>query len=386
MSDTTRGYVRHEHFGAVLYDPRTGRYLHVSHDATARIDADPACWPGRGPSGSDAPRQLTHIRNPRVREGVLSAPLKAFFNITKRCNLHCTHCYNSSGEPDSPELELPHVLATLRELERRGVFKVTLAGGEPLVHRDIDAILSALHGSDLWVTLITNGLRLTDRVASALAATDSMKAVTVSIDGATPEAHDQVRGPHTFARAMDGLVRLRRRFDRPVSVRVTLMQPNIDGILALPRQLVAMGIDELKVNRVNPYGRARSNPALLLDESAYAGTLEALLEECARLGLRLEVPAFKYKTTIGNQEGLCRAGEETCEIDGDGGVYPCSFCFGRFLAGHVQHGCFDDIFAALQRHSINNEWCYGCRGRGGRAEKTVGYVPKLIEVAEVLAH
>jgi MoaA/NifB/PqqE/SkfB family radical SAM enzyme len=108
-----------------------------------------------------------------------------------------------------------------------------------------------------------------------------------------------------------------------------------------------------------------------------------LAEAAAARGIRIEIPAHKYSRTPDDQIGLCRAGEETCEIDGDGEVYPCSFSFGRFSAGNVRSNSFDDIFASLQWHSINNEWCFACKGRGGKAEKVYGRPPALIESLEL---
>ena len=117
----------------------------------------------------------------------------------------------------------------------------------------------------------------------------------------------------------------------------------------------------------------------LISDGEYATARRRLFDAARENGVRVETPSYKYQREENDQVGLCRAGEETFEIDGDGRVYPCSFSFGRFCAGDVRDGNFQEIFFNLQRHSINNDWCFQCKGRGGKGEKVVGFVPQLIE-------
>jgi MoaA/NifB/PqqE/SkfB family radical SAM enzyme len=120
---------------------------------------------------------------------------------------------------------------------------------------------------------------------------------------------------------------------------------------------------------------------LLTDQEAYLTARDALLEECSMKGIDLEIPSYKYQITSNDEVGLCRAGVETFEIDGDGNVYPCSFTFGRFSMGNLVQQSLASVLKSFQHFTINNPWCYSCRGRGGTGEKTKGYVPKLVTVA-----
>jgi MoaA/NifB/PqqE/SkfB family radical SAM enzyme len=379
--------VRIEHFGGLVYNSRTARYFHIGSSDTERLRS---CAPSgtiddllKALEWSIADKGCPVIRwieNARCLPTVLSAPMKAFFNITKRCNLYCSHCYNSSGEQHSPELDFDTIVTVLEELEQRGIFKVTLAGGEPLFHPSIDAILDFLNGKALDVSIVTNGIPVSEERVQAFAACSALRSITVSIDGANAEDNDLVRGKNAFARATLGLKLIRRVFPRAVAVRVTLTRCNIERICELPQLLSEWGVSALKVNRVNPYGRAVDNPGVLLTEEEYKDARGRLQVRCEEENISLEVPSFKYQQTLSGQVGLCRAGEESMEIDGDGNVYPCSFSFGRFLAGNVRSCTFVDILSALQQHSINNEWCLSCRGRGGNGEKTIGYVPKLVQL------
>ncbi|MGJ5199639.1 radical SAM protein [Bradyrhizobium sp. HKCCYLRH1030] len=379
-------YLREEYFGGVLYDPATASYFNLGPEHVGELTEAARQQTARrhgswltGILREEQSIDLVMIRNPVARPGVLSAPLKAFFNLTKRCNLYCAHCYNSSGEPDSPELGFADIVAALEALHRHGVFKLTLAGGEPMFHRHFDDILGRLRATDLAVSIVTNGICITDDRAQLLGATASLRSVTVSLDGASPDTNDLVRGRGAFQRAVAGVRSLRRHYDRELALRITLMRSNLGETDRFAELADHLGASEIKVNSINPYGRAIGRDDLLIGNAEYVAARDRLAAAARRHGLPIEVPAHKYQRDANDQVGLCRAGEETCEIDGDGRVFPCSFSFGRFCAGNLAALPFTEILRTLQQHSIDDPWCLGCKGRGGKAEKVYGRVPKLVE-------
>ena len=62
----------------------------------------------------------------------LNSPLIVWFEVTRKCNLLCTHCYIDAGRPRANELSFEEVIEVLDDLKRLGVFSLVLAGGEPL--------------------------------------------------------------------------------------------------------------------------------------------------------------------------------------------------------------------------------------------------------------
>jgi MoaA/NifB/PqqE/SkfB family radical SAM enzyme len=272
-------------------------------------------------------------------------------------------------------------MSTLERFQHHGVMKVTLAGGEPLYHSRILQILEEVRALDIDLSLITNATLMTETVADAIAKTPNLRSVTASLDGATPEENDAVRGRGVFERTVAGVRLLRQRYDRKLTLRMTVMRSNFPSIRQMPALLGELGIQELKINRLNPYGRAAGRSDLLLSDDEYRRARDQLYENAIRFGVRMEVPSFKYQIDKDGLIGLCRAGEETCEVDADGSVFPCSFAGGRFLAGTVKDHTFTDILRNLQMHSINNDYCYSCRGRGGAGEKPIGFVPHLVQLS-----
>jgi len=387
-------YIRREYFGGVAYNAMTAEYFRLtesqrrvllaqasslSEDQQRTQDSALERLTG-SPATSSQPFEIREVSSETFHTERMSAPLKSFFNITKRCNLFCQHCYNDSGHESSPELELRYVRSTLLSLQRLGTFKVTLAGGEPLFHSRFEEVLETCESTDLCVTIVTNGICLNERRARTLGSSRNLRSITVSLDGATASDNDHVRGEGAFKNAMRGLQLLRAHYQGELCIRISLMQSNVERVEQLADLASHLGIREIKVNSVNSYGRAVGRTDLLLADEEYRKARDRLASRAQALGVRVEVPAQKYRVDEAGQLGLCRSGEETCEIDADGSVFPCSFSFGRFNAGNVRTSDFAQIIHNLQAHTINNPFCYACKGRGGAAEKVFGTVPPMIRV------
>ncbi|SEF97538.1 Radical SAM superfamily enzyme, MoaA/NifB/PqqE/SkfB family [Nonomuraea solani] len=133
-----------------------------------------------------------------------AAPDEVIWDVTYACPLRCVHCYSESGRRPSRRLsdaDMLRVTDAIVAMRPRGV---AIAGGEPLLIRDIAEIAGRMTGAGLDVVLYTGGWPMTRDLALRLAGFGAR--VVVSVDGATPETHDRIRGRKgSFARAMRAL-------------------------------------------------------------------------------------------------------------------------------------------------------------------------------------
>src|SRR5688500_19464615 len=147
----------------------------------------------------------------------LDAPICLTWELTYACNLACRHCLSSSGRRDPGELTTAEAKAVIDELERMQVFYVNIGGGEPTIRPDFWELVDYATAHHVGVKFSTNGVRITPEVATRLAASargfggvpqSGYVDVQISIDGATAEVNDAVRGEGSFAvavRAMENL-------------------------------------------------------------------------------------------------------------------------------------------------------------------------------------
>lgn len=179
-----------------------------------------------------------------------------------RCNLACQHCFNASGprDPWLAPLDAAVVRRAIAEAETLGVREFYFTGGEPFVHPDLLPLLEAALAV-APTTVLTNGVLIdaptADRLAAIAAASPYSLELRISLDGATAEENDAVRGRGTFVRA---LAAIRRLADRGLYPIVTATAPAGSTALyeRLRARLVEAGVDRprIKLLPMLPVGRA----------------------------------------------------------------------------------------------------------------------------------
>src|SRR2546421_10064965 len=117
------------------------------------------------------------------------------WNLTRRCNLECAHCYISAGPSESAaaELETAECLAIVGQLLAVNPAPLLiLSGGEPLLRQDLGEIAGYASAKGATVVVGTNGALLTDERIAAL--TDAgVRGGAVSVDSLRPSYHDNFR-------------------------------------------------------------------------------------------------------------------------------------------------------------------------------------------------
>ena len=158
----------------------------------------------------------------------LIPPLLLHYYITERCNGRCAFCEIWRG-PAGPPARLADVAANLREAARLGVRFVDFTGGEPLLHPELPQMLRLAKSEKLRTTLTTNGLLYPQRSAELAGLVDFLH---FSLDAATAEAHDQLRGISVFAEVMKSIDRARQLGEKP-DILFTALPENLHHLSAL---------------------------------------------------------------------------------------------------------------------------------------------------------
>ena len=131
----------------------------------------------------------------------LDAPICLTWELTYACNLACSHCLSSSGRRDPRELSTEECKRVIDELQRMQVFYVNIGGGEPTVRSDFWELLDYATSHDVGVKFSTNGIKIEAEAAARIAA-NSYVDIQISIDGATADVNDAVRGRGSYDTAV----------------------------------------------------------------------------------------------------------------------------------------------------------------------------------------
>ena len=275
----------------------------------------------------------------------LSSPICLTWELTYACNLACVHCLSSSGRRDPRELTTAEAKELIDTLQRMQVFYVNIGGGEPTVRADFWDLVDYSIAHRVGVKFSTNGIKLDAPAARRLAASDYID-VQISLDGATADVNDAVRGIGSYETAIRAMANLAAAGVRGFKVSVVMTRHNVSQLDAF-KQLADDHGAQLRLTRLRPSGRgADAWPEL----HPTAGQQRELYDWLAAHGEQvLTGDSFFHLSPYGQPLpglNMCGAGRVVCLIDPVGDVYACPFAIHEtFLAGNVrQPGGFETVW------------------------------------------
>ena len=201
------------------------------------------------------------------------------WNLIRRCNLRCKHCYSISTDKDFPgELSTDEVFKVMDDLKAFRVPALILSGGEPLLRPDIFEISRRAKELGFYVGLSSNGTLINDENIEDIAAT-GYDYVGISIDG-IGKTHDMFRRREGgFEESMNG-IRLCRERDLKVGLRFTMIQDNAEELPRILDLLDEEGIERFYFSHLNYAGRGNHNRK---DDAVFQQTrktMDFLFERC----------------------------------------------------------------------------------------------------------
>ena len=180
------------------------------------------------------------------------------WNLVRRCNLNCIHCYSLSADVDFPgELTTAQVLEVMADLRAFGVPVLILSGGEPLLRPDIFDIARRAKALGFYVGLSSNGTLIDENNIDAIAAV-GFDYVGISLDG-LGETHDRFRRRQgAFDASLSG-IRLCVNAGIKVGLRFTLTQDNAHDLPGLLDLMEAEQVEKFYLSHLNYGGRGNRN-------------------------------------------------------------------------------------------------------------------------------
>ncbi|HUL50546.1 MAG TPA: radical SAM protein [Gemmatimonadales bacterium] len=301
------------------------------------------------------------------------------WNLTRRCNLECAHCYISAGPAESAtdELDTAACLRVVDELlEINPAPLVILSGGEPLLREDLATIARYAVKRGATVVIGTNGTLLTQaRIAQLKEA--GVRGFAVSVDSLRPSYHDNFRhGRGALVDTQAAIERLRReRLDFIVQTTVTTgNRTELERIVAWSAE---QGAVSFNCYFLVPTGRGTrlsdlspaEYEAVLADlarwQGEYRGTM-LVRAKCAPHFMR-HVHARDPESPILNYETRCPCGTQYCRVTPDGKLTPCPYL--PEVAGDLRTESFGAIwresplFRQLREGQLGGK-CGACEYRG----------------------
>jgi PqqA peptide cyclase len=217
--------------------------------------------------------------------GEITPPLALLAELTHRCPLRCPYCSNPLElERAGAELDQASWQRVLSEAAALGVLQVHFSGGEPLVRRDLAALVRHAGAIGLYSNLITSGVLL-DRARLAELVEAGLEHVQLSFQDAEAASADRIAGladAHPKKLAAAALV---REAGLPLTVNAVMHRQNLERLPDMIELALKLGAGRLEVAHVQYYGWALANRRALLPTEAQLERATAIVAE-ARLRLK----------------------------------------------------------------------------------------------------
>ncbi len=252
--------------------------------------------------------------------------------LTERCNLKCRHC--AVPEEDSPagdELDMVTWRRFVRHCVEGGVRSLVISGGEALLRPEAVDLASYAHelGVDR-TTIVTNGLLFRGDISGRIAVAQRRYpgfGVHVSIDGATAQTHDWMRGPGTFHRTMRAVERLHAVGGRVTGLHTVMHRGNEHELNACAQLADRLGVEVWTVFPVASLGRAQDIQDRRLGEQSWRRIIAALreIDRRHRFTVSLMGPVYgdEWPAAVGEVPNpVHEHALQTC-VGPDGDVFTC---------------------------------------------------------------
>lgn len=291
------------------------------------------------------------------------------WNVTRRCNLHCVHCYSSSQDKEYPdELTTADGKALLDDLASFGVTTILFSGGEPLMRKDLFDLVGHARMLGLRCVLSTNGT-LIDAAVARRVAEAGFSYAGISFDG-IGAPHDVVRGKAGAYDASLQALRMLRDLSLRVGVRFTIHRFNVDELPAIVDLLEEEGIDRFCMYHLAYAGRGERIRSSDLTPEETRRAVEYLFdrtEDFHRKGMEKEVltvdnhadSAFLWMRVLERQperadevwqmlswNGGNQSGVAVGCVDPSGGVHADQFSW-NYTLGNVRERPFSAVWSDL---------------------------------------
>ena len=293
--------------------------------------------------------------------------------ITGNCNLRCKHCYGSYGIIQRGELSLEQVKSCIDELKRMGTGRITLEGGEPLVHKNILDIIDYIHQKKIEMSLCTNGVLLEKYISHIK---DKVDLIVLSLDG-NEKRHNALRGKNNYKKVLNAL-KVAQNNDVRTLIFSCLIDKNLEDIDHLVsvankyRSNITFNIAVAKLSK----DKKRSSLNKVPDEK-YRNAIQKIIDYKKKGApvyysrdnymQALNWPSFAVETLddkivpekykhLSKWFIPCYAGINYCYIECNGDVYPCYQTVGTLKVKNVvRHGAREAF-----HHLSDLEYCKHC--------------------------
>ena len=263
-------------------------------------------------------------------------------DLTNKCNLTCIHCLRDAGKPAENELSTEEWLDVVDRFSDIHKGQVCFSGGEPLLHPGALEVIKRAKEKGMYVILFSNGTMIQEaRMADTLA--QYVDRIQMSLDGATAEVNDSIRGAGSFEKVLRAAELLENK-PLKIYIGMALMPQNAEdlerNLATLTNRLGSRVSFRIAPSMID----GRAQPAhVIQDKEEAQNKLRALVGDLYRKHLKA-ISSNEKNVKLNN----CGFGE-TFSIASNGDIFPCNLYEQRVKLGNVRTSDIRELLRELEK-------------------------------------
>lgn len=303
----------------------------------------------------------------------LEKPFIVNFEITSQCNQKCSFCSAQLSKYQREDLPTKDVLEIISKIAKEGIYSIFLTGGEPLLRNDLPLIIGQCLDYGMNVSLSTNGVMETEKMAELVAFT-GLDEIQVSIQ-APDKVHDKIVGVDgALVQSFEGIRNLVNAGLR-ITIASVATRVNYSLLPELAEKVAIMGVKYFRVLRLMPHSRDMLQEMVPYEEMRMlVERLTHLEEELGDFTISIHTsPGFSDERFYDPREykilhplcHTCTAGKASFGILSNGDCIPClELKKPEFICGNILHDSLSEIWSSkpmsLLRHATPDNYHGKC--------------------------
>lgn len=213
------------------------------------------------------------------------------WELTQRCNLRCKHCFVGKIEYEK-DIGIEEARRMIDLMVKSEVQELVLSTKEPFAYQYICELLDYCAEKDLYMTLVTNGTLITDRVLKSMSV-NKIKSFSVSMEGISAVSNDYIRGEGVYEKVMTAIEKIEKmsqgtKYTIPLVLQMSLTSMNYLEVPNMIDWLEDSPFMTVNIGDISLLGNAEDNRNIKLTEEQYDQASEILLQKYSGL----ENPSF----------------------------------------------------------------------------------------------
>lgn len=292
-----------------------------------------------------------------------------YLEITSKCNLHCSYCYNDSNTTGH-QLPLDIIKKIMEYSSSVGVNNMSISGGEPFLHSDIFGIFEYANKINMHLYIVTNGSMLNKDTFERMKPFMDLLSFQFTFDGFNMETHAKYRGRDNYSKIKYCISHMiDSGYTDHMFIRYNITSYNFSEVYDFLEYCAKMRCRTVSLSYILNQGRA--NKEMLVTESQ-TKVVKALVDKAKSKFTDLSIK-FTEKPVVTCPYALVKPNQELTflpRIDSDGNVYPCQvevnpdFIIGNIYRDdllNIMHSRkFHEYIAFVTEKENRNAECQNC--------------------------